>query len=100
STPFGGSTSTEVTNSPSAIFRPHFERSSGGATRICGAVTSTVTVAPGLKATLCARGEAARTESEISLMCAGVVPQQPPMNFAPDWMNRFANFDMYSGEHM
>ena len=50
--------------------------------------------------TRCARGEAARTASEISLMCAGVVPQQPPMNFAPAWINRFANFDMYSGEHM
>src|SRR6185503_4940288 len=80
--------------------RPQLERSSGGTTRISGAVTSTVTVVPGLNATPCARGDAARTESEISLMCAGVVPQQPPINFAPDWMNRFANFDMYSGEHM
>src|SRR4029079_17095995 len=100
STPLGGSTSTEVTNSPSSIFRPQFERSAGGTTRMSGAVYSTVAAAPPLKATRCVRGDAARTESEISLICAGVVPQQPPINLAPAWMNRLANFDMYSGEHM
>jgi hypothetical protein len=57
-----------------------------------GAVISTAEVPPEVKAMLCARGDAARTESEISLMCEGVVPQQPPMNFAPAWMNRLANF--------
>ena len=41
-------------------------------------------VAPDDSTTCCARGEAARTASEINLMCAGVVPQQPPINFAPD----------------
>src|SRR5215211_2671513 len=100
STPLGGSTSTEVTNSPRAIFRPHAERSSGGTTRMSDGVTSIVTVAPALKAMRWARGEAARTESEISLICDGVVPQQPPINLAPDWINRLANLDMYSGEHM
>ena len=65
-----------------------------------GGVVSTVAVVPALNVTRCVRGDAARTESEISLMCAGVVPQQPPINFAPDWMSRLANFDMYSGEHM
>src|SRR5688572_25100598 len=100
STPFGGSTSTEVTNSPRAILRPQFDRSSGGTTLMSGAVISTDEVPPEVKAMLCARGDAARTESQIILMCDGVVPQQPPMNFAPAWINRFANFDMYSGEHM
>ncbi len=48
----------------------------------------------------CRRGETARTASEMSLMCAGVVPQQPPMNLTPAWISRFAYFAMYSGEHM
>src|SRR5687768_607916 len=100
STPFGGSTSTEVTNSPVAILRPHADRSSGGTTLMSVGVTSTIGVPAPLNVTRCARGDAARTESEINLICDGVVPQQPPINFAPDWINRFANFDMYSGEHM
>src|SRR6185369_1331397 len=100
STPFGGSTSTDVTNSPCAILRPHLDRSSGGTTWMSGGVISTAAADPDVNAMLCARGDAARTESQISLICDGVVPQQPPINFAPAWMNRFANFDMYSGEHM
>src|SRR5688500_12413852 len=101
STPFGGKTSTEVTNPPSTIFLDHFERSSGGTTfRSAGGTSVTWAKAPEEKMTFCARGDAALTASEISFLCAGVVPQQPPMNFAPDCMNRLANFDMYSGEHM
>src|SRR5882672_6788453 len=101
STPLGGNTSTEVTNSPCTILRDHFDRSSGGTTLMSLGVTSvTWANGPEENTTCCARGEAARTASEMSLMWAGVVPQQPPINFAPAWMKRFANFDMYSGEHM
>src|SRR5882672_12124768 len=101
STPFGGSTSTEVTNTPLTILRDQSERSSGGTTFRSGVATSVTTPSgPDESTTFCALGDAARTASEINLMCAGVVPQQPPINFAPDWINRFANFDMYSGEHM
>src|SRR5688572_6842341 len=83
STPFGGSTSTEVTDSPRAILRPQFDRSSGGTTLMSGGVFSTAVGAPDVKAMRCARGDAARTESQINLMCDGVVPQHPPINFAP-----------------
>jgi hypothetical protein len=98
----GGSTSTDVTNSPRVIFRDHCERSSGGVTLMSVGVSfSSTCLGAALEIkTLCARGEAARTASLINLMCEGVVPQQPPMNFAPAWIKRLANFDMYSGEHM
>src|SRR5712692_9927013 len=103
SQPFGGSTSTEVTNSPNVILRDQCERSSGGVTWTSGAGASFWSTCAGAIAgakTLCDRGEAARTASLINLICAGVVPQQPPMNFAPAGINRVANFDMYTGEHM
>src|SRR5258708_5502198 len=101
STPLGGRTSTEVTNSPLTIFRDQCERSAGGTSLRSGGAASVIWAkAPDVSTTFCARGDAARTASEINLMWAGVVPQQPPINFAPAWIKRLANFDMYSGEHM
>ena len=45
-------------------------------------------------------GDSGRTASRMILMCSGVVPQQPPRNFTPLWMSRFAYLPMYSGEAM
>src|SRR5262245_14139295 len=100
STPLGGRTSTDVTNSPCAIFAPHLERCSGGTTLISVGVMCSTCAGAEVEMLRCARGDAARTASAINLMCDGVVPQHPPMNFAPACMNLLANFDMYSGEHM
>jgi len=85
--PFGGVISIVVTNSPLAIFFPQFERVAiaDGSTPACSCCLpfpSTTTNAR--------RGESGRTASAIILMCSGVVPQQPPMNFTPLWIRRFA----------
>ena len=47
-----------------------------------------------------ARGVISSTASEIALMCAGVVPQQPPTILTkPDCAKSLISFAVYSGTH-
>src|SRR5262249_31354552 len=93
SQPLGGTISTLVTNWLLAILAAKRERSAKGAGSILapGAGPLTGARAPG-------RGLDARAAFTIGLMCSGVVPQQPPMNFTPALINRLAYLAMYSGE--
>jgi hypothetical protein len=68
SQPFGGSTSTEVTNSPRATFRDHFDRSSGGITVTSCGLSSETRAAPVFAKTFACRGLIERMASAISLM--------------------------------
>src|SRR5262245_60735718 len=95
SQPFGGTISTEVTNSALQIFFAKRERSACGTTCTSGGFSS------GTKTRTVERpGDSAAAAFAICLMCSGVVPQQPPTNFAPAWIKRLAYLAMYSGEAM
>ena len=95
--PFGGVISIVVTNSPAAILRPQFERSGSGTGSTPALFFPFVSFSMTTKER---RGESGRTASRMILMCSGVVPQQPPRNFTPLWISRFAYLPMYSGEAM
>ena len=64
----------------------------GASACACASGSSTVTAS-----FLCA-GCSERVSERISLMCSGVVPQQPPMIFTPAHSRRRAYCAMYSGE--
>ena len=94
--PRGGRISTNDTNLPAASFAPSFDFSakatgSSACAFTCG--SSTVT------ASFFCSGCSDRVSERISLMCSGVVPQQPPITFTPAHSRRRAYCAMYSGEH-
>src|SRR5262249_14957466 len=95
--PFGGTISMVVTNSPAAILRPQFERCTSGSGSW---PVSPLACAARPVATNRRGGQGGGAAAGLFLMCSGVVPQQPPRNFTPLWISRFAYFDMYSGEAM
>jgi hypothetical protein len=88
--PFGGVISIVVTNSPRAILWPQRERVSSGYGSTPGPFSPAFPFFSTM--TNVRRGESGRTASAIIFTCSGVVPQQPPMNFTPLWMSRFAYF--------
>jgi hypothetical protein len=82
--PLAARTSTDVTNSPRAIFADQFERSSCGTTSMSTGFRST-TCALCFRASLIALSRTDRADrfgDEFDVR--RVVPQQPPTNFAPD----------------
>ena len=124
SKPLGGTISTMVTNSPSAMRRPNCERSRSGlgsmafslswSTAPIVALDVVLVAAPGSLAgesswlcfwlwtrassSLKVWASIARSALRMERMCTGVVPQQPPTQLAPARTNFRAKLAMYSGE--
>ncbi len=97
SMPLGGTISTIVTNSPRAIRAPRAERSASGAGSMTDAASCERVFFPAeVVPSTCAC--TARSAPRIARMCAGVVPQQPPMMVAPARAAFRAKLAMYSGE--
>src|SRR5271168_1946203 len=94
-TPFGGSISTQTVNSLACNL---FQNLLSGARSEIGAgfgATSTV-----LADAECFAGRRDFTASAMALMCAGVVPQQPPRILTPSAAASLANSAKYSGEDL
>ena len=88
--PSGGSSCTETTHSPSRSIR---------ASVVSAGASSTWIAVSRSRKTSGARGSRASSiERRIAAISAGVVPQQPPMIFAPSRRACAANSAKYSGE--
>src|SRR5882724_8490276 len=94
SVPLGGTISTIVANSPVASFLPSRERFSNGTVGSATGSSPFLTFAPAVLA----RAPPTRRADFISLICSGVVPQQPPTRFTPAATNFLAYLAMYPGE--
>ncbi len=87
SNPRGGTISTSVTNSPRSSRRAILERERNGG----GSTAPSTSMGLGVKPTSTDRAAdsavfcaaTARSDARMARMCAGVVPQQPPMTCTP-----------------
>src|SRR5689334_21045649 len=95
STPRGGRISTKATNLPSASLPPSRDFSAIGTGVTAWVMTFGSTT---VTASFLAHGCSERVSDRISLMCSGVVPQQPPTILTPAQSRRRAYCDIYSGE--
>src|SRR5690606_905908 len=98
SAPRGGTSSTEVTNSPRASLAPSRERPPSGIAASSRSWSSGCRVGSALTLATRAGSWLARTNRAIAATCSGVVPQQPPTNLAPDSTIRRAYSPTYSGD--
>ena len=94
SRPRGGRISTRETNAPVASFEPRLLLEETGSFSIGFGVASVSTMT-GVRCT----GRVPATASRISLICSGVVRQQPPTIVAPACTKRLAEEAIYSGEN-
>ncbi len=94
SQPRGGTTSTMRANPPETIFAPSADAPGRGAAGTRGRRRS----AGGAPGRARARGRTVRSASRIARMCAGVVPQHPPITRTPACAKRRAYSAKYSGE--